>query len=89
MKTMKQNTVSDQDIACRIKTRGSLDQDWLACFEGLSVEFDGQASTVRGVSADQAALRGLLNCLWDLNLTVLSVTTANSPHSGEGGMGNE
>lgn len=86
---MKQKTISDQDIVYRIKTRGNLDQDWLRCFEGLSAVFDGEVSTVSGVLADQAALRGLLNRLWDLNLTVLSVTTMDSPHSGKEGTGNE
>ena len=86
---MKQKTLSDQDIVYQIKTRGSLDRDWLACFESLSVRFDGESSTVSGVVADQAALRGLLNWLWDLNLTILSVMAEDSPHNGEGGTGNE
>jgi hypothetical protein len=86
---MKQITFSDQDISYQIKTRGSLDPDWLICFDGLSAVFDGEITTVSGVFADQAALRGLLNCLWDLNLTVLSVATKDSPYNGEGVTGNE
>ena len=86
---MKQKTFSDQDIVCQIKTRGSLDPDWLICFDGLSAVFDGEISAVSGVFADQAALRGLLNCLWDLNLTVLSVTTKHGSHNREGVTGNE
>lgn len=86
---MKQKTFSDQDIVYQIKTRGSLDRDWLICFDGLSSVCDDENTTVSGVFADQAALRGLLNCLWDLNLTVLSVTTKDSSHSGEGVTGNE
>ena len=86
---MKQKTLSDQDIVYQIKIRGSLDQAWLICFDGLSMAFDGEITTVSGVFADQAALRGLLNCLWDLNLTVLSVTQENSPHNGGGRTRNE
>ena len=86
---MEQKTLSDQDIVYQIKTRGNLDRDWLACFDGLSAVFDGEITAVSGVFADQAALRGLLNCLWDLNLTVLSVTQENSPHNGGGRTRNE
>ena len=86
---MKQKTLSDQDIVYQIKTRGCFDPDWLICFDGLSMTFDGEVSTVSGVFADQAALRGLLNRLWDLNLTVLLVTQENSPQNGGGRTRNE
>ena len=86
---MKPETLSDQDIVYQIKTRGNLDQDWLFCFDGLSVRSDGENSTVSGVFVDQAALRGILNWLWDLNLTVLAVTQEKSPHNGEGRTRNE
>lgn len=89
LKIMKQKTFSDQNIVYQIKTRGSLNPDWLICFDGLSAVFNGEISTVSGVFTDQATLRGLLNCLWDLNLTVLSVTTKDRPHNGEGVTENE
>lgn len=89
LKKMKQKTFSDQDIVYQIKTRGSLDPDWLICFDGLSAVFDGEITAVSGVFADQVALRGLLNCLWDLNLTVLSVAQEDSPHYGGGRTRNE
>jgi len=39
-----------------------------------SAEDDGQPiTTLTGPVADQAALRGILNKLWDLNLTLLGV----------------
>ena len=35
---------------------------------------DGDVTTVLTASLDQAALRGVLPRIWDLNLTVLSVS---------------
>jgi hypothetical protein len=63
-----------------IKVRGRLDKrrsDW---FEGMTMGL-GKASddtlitTLTGPVADQARLRGILSKLWDLNLTVISVTS--------------
>jgi hypothetical protein len=40
---------------------------------------DGRfTTTFRGAMADQATLRGILNQLWDLNLTILSVNRVES-----------
>ena len=38
---------------------------------------DGAPVTTLSGTFDQAALRGLLSKIWDLNLTVLSVTRVN------------
>lgn len=58
--------------------QGELDQNWEAWFSGLAVTVNrggGQPPTTAliGPVADQAALRGLLCKLWDLNLTLISV----------------
>lgn len=62
----------------RITVLGELDGHWSEWFGGLRVsserESDGSAvTTLSGTVADQAALRGILVGLWDLNVVLLSV----------------
>jgi hypothetical protein len=57
-----------------ISVMGRLDPHWSDWFNGLCVTEQDQAVTVlTGQIADQAVLRGILNRLFDLNLTLLSV----------------
>ncbi len=61
-----------------IQVQGELDQDWQQWFNGLDVRLaygseQRPTTTLIGPVADQAALRGMLCKLWDLNLTVISV----------------
>lgn len=61
-----------------IKVRGELDGAWAGTFEGMTLAVEGQETahpitTLAGPMADQSALRGMLNRLWDLNLTLISV----------------
>jgi hypothetical protein len=63
----------------RIRVQGNLDprwSDWLQCMSIVSAQTaDGRPSVVlTGPLADQAALRGVLTRLWDLNLDIISVT---------------
>ena len=63
----------------QIKMQGKLDESWSAWFDGLTVTFesrnDGSSITIlTGPVVDQAALRGILFRIWDLNLTLISVT---------------
>lgn len=65
--------------AYRIGMQGQLDARWTGWFEGMTVvhgvdEAGDPVTTLCGSLADQAALRGLLSRIWDLNLTLLSVT---------------
>jgi len=61
----------------RIRVQAGLDPDWSGWLGGLRIAAEtgqGRAVTVlEGVVPDQAALRGILSRLWDLNLVVLSV----------------
>jgi hypothetical protein len=55
---------------------GWLDAGWSAWFPGLDVvtlPSQPPATILTGPVTDQAALRGILNKLWDLNLKILSV----------------
>ena len=63
----------------QIAVAGRVDPRWTDWFSGTTIAHhdaeDGSPTvTVIGASADQARLRGILSRLWDLNLTVISVT---------------
>jgi len=60
--------------AYRIKVQGKLDQRWSDWFNGMSITFESGITTLTGVAIDQARLRGILSKIWDLNLTLISVT---------------
>ncbi len=72
--------VSDQDEpgfqrTC-IVVRGRLAGGWLVWADEVVVETDDDVTILWVSLADQAALRGFLSRLWDLNITVLSVNPA-------------
>jgi hypothetical protein len=61
-----------------IEVQGELDKGWQQWFDSLTVRStrvgEQQPTTILLCPvADQAALRGMLCKLWDLNLTLLSV----------------
>ena len=62
----------------QIKIQGSIDPSWSEWFNRMEVSLEtgreaAPVTTFTGPVEDQAALRGILNHLWDLNLTILSV----------------
>ena len=61
-----------------IKVEGTLDPSWSDWLEGMTVRIETRTgglpiTTFSGPVADQSALRGILNRLWDINLTLVSV----------------
>jgi hypothetical protein len=60
----------------QIKLRGLLREHWTDWLDGASVYFSNETNrtSITVAVPDQAALRGILNRLWDLNLTIISVT---------------
>ncbi len=64
---------SGQPLTYQIKVQGQLDHDWSDSFSGMAISLQGDKTTLTGLVADQAALRGVLNRMWDLNLTLISV----------------
>jgi len=61
-----------------IKVRGHLDQRWSEWFSGLKLtHLGGDITLLSGVLPDQAAIYGLLERARDLNLTLVSVTSAS------------
>ena len=71
----------------RIRVQGNLDPKWSEWMEDMSIVFeqaeDGTPLTVlTGPVTDQAALRGVLTRLWDLNLYIISVTRIEGQREG-------
>ena len=63
----------------QIRVQGELDNRRLDWFEGMTMGLerasdDTLITTLTGLVADQARLRGILTKLWDLNLKLISVT---------------
>lgn len=74
----------------RIVVGGKLDDSWAAWLDGMTIcrsqARDGTPLVVlTGPVADQAALRGLLSRLWDMNLTVIAVRRIAAPDEPERG----
>ena len=63
-----------EPLIYQIRIRGPLDESWIGWFSPLAVanEANGEA-TLTGAVRDQAELDGLLNRVFDLHLTLLSV----------------
>jgi hypothetical protein len=62
----------------KIRISGHLKDSWADWLNGMVVGIhhsmnDENATTITVQVPDQAALRGLLNKLWDLNLTLFSI----------------
>jgi hypothetical protein len=62
----------------RIRVQGCVAARWSDWFGGLTLTEAREAAgppvtTLTGLVPDQAALRGMVNKLWDLNLIVLAV----------------
>ena len=69
---------SHPDTIYEIQVKGELDHSWETYFDGLDISLSSTGegapiTTLAGPLADQAALRGLLCKLWDLNLTLISL----------------
>lgn len=61
-----------------ITVQGRLDEAWGTWLNGLTIETADEhgvcVTRLTGEIIDQAALRGLLNQLWDWNLQLMAVT---------------
>jgi hypothetical protein len=69
----------DCPVTYQIEIAGKLNRHWSEWLDDLSITIhsagDGSYTThFSGPVADQAALRGILCKVWDLNLVVLSVS---------------
>jgi hypothetical protein len=63
----------DQARMVEIRIQGQLDESWSDWLEGMEVTVDDHSTILRGIIPDQAALRGILSKMWDVNLTLISI----------------
>ena len=73
--------MSSRPIQYRITVRGRVAPHWSRWLGELQLSYrtarEGDTMTdLNGTLADQSALQGVLNRIWNLNLTVLSVRTS-------------
>jgi len=66
----------------KIKVEGVLKENWVDKFQGLKIRNESSSSgksvsVLYGKINDQSALSGLLNTLYDYNMTILSVKMLN------------
>jgi hypothetical protein len=58
----------------RVKIKGTLDRSFTDWFDDISIlPLENGETLLVGVFADQPALRGFLDQLWNLNFTILSL----------------
>ena len=56
-----------------IQVKGYLDARWNELFEGMTIAWKNNVTTISGIVADQAALHGLLARVRDYGLVLISI----------------
>lgn len=56
-----------------IQVKGYLDERWHEMFDGMSIAWRDNVTTISGIVADQAALHGLLARVRDYGLVLISI----------------
>jgi hypothetical protein len=59
-----------------IQVRGYLDARWNELFDGMSIAWQDNVTTISGEVADQAALHGLLARVRDYGLVLISIRSS-------------
>jgi hypothetical protein len=60
----------------QIRVQGRIEAQWTSWLNGMTITQESEEPPVSRISGrviDQAKLRGIINQLWDLNLTLISV----------------
>ena len=60
-----------------IQVKGYLDASWNELFDGMSIAWEDNVTTISGMVADQAALHGLLARVRDYGLVLISIQSSN------------
>jgi hypothetical protein len=76
---MSSEQESDKPAVYQIQVQGRLGETWSGWFNDMAITSekagDGSAvTTLTGPVIDQVALRGILNRIWNLNLTLIRVS---------------
>jgi hypothetical protein len=72
MKNNFQQENPGQQAVYEIRLQGWIGERWMNWFQGQALRFDEDVTILTIPVTDQAALRGILNKIWDLNLTLVS-----------------
>ena len=59
-----------------IQVKGYLDAGWNELFEGMTIAWQDNVTTISGMVADQAALHGLLARVRDYGLVLISIKSS-------------
>jgi hypothetical protein len=70
---MNPRNENNEPTTYQIRVQGVLDSKWTSWFEGFTIEEVEGDTLLTSSFIDQAALRGVLNKLWDLNLNLISI----------------
>ena len=78
----------------QIRVEDWINERWANWFDGITMTYEGTqdnspVTVFTSRIIDQAALRGILTKIWDLNLTVLSVNQVEMDSTSEGEKSNE
>ncbi len=78
MTTSTLDRKSSKSLSYQITIEGQIRDDWSDWLNGMEISTPPggdvpQVTNLTGAVADQAALRGLLCRLWDMNLTIISI----------------
>ena len=63
-----------------IQVKGYLDERWNELFEGMTIAWHDNVTTISGMVADQAALHGLLARVRDYGLVLISISNRQDSH---------
>ncbi len=72
---MSQEKMAEESVY-QIRVQGRIDTQWSTWLNGMSIVQESEeppVTRINGGVVDQAKLRGIINQLWDLNLTLISV----------------
>ena len=65
---------NEENSIYQIRIEGEMDAQWSDWFSGLTISaLPDDETLLSGPVADQVALRGILERIWDLNLVLISV----------------
>jgi hypothetical protein len=82
MKNMNDKNSSAKKNFIEIRVKGQLDNSWSEWLESLEIkQLDNGEMILSGHITDQAALMGILNRLYGLNLPLLSVNEINQTNN--------
>ena len=80
---MSSDRESDKPEVYQIKVQGRLGETWSRWFDDMAITFEetgdrSTLTTLTGPVVDQVALRGILDKIWNLNLTLIHVSRIES-----------